>query len=1156
MSEAGANAFTLTEGDMPMDTTGNAAADGIAETAGNLMGLLSPEGPVQAIFGYMGQVFWGIAPKLATILKVPVNLVQRSLTASGGMAVLGGYTTESFKETPKEMGKGAVVGAFMGVAEHIAGPVMNAVSKRFGVPVGSKAEMALEVIHTQGTSMSALSAGYGILEGKSAKEVARDAVTGYALGALLGGLSVGYNEARFRMQGKGFTMKGQKGQDINKVIKKMMEDGWVQVRPGVFEHPNQPPGYHRTLEVEYKGETISLSRLMRQHGGEIPKGTIFPEGAGAPGVPAETPRRISGLIGEGGEVTPRTTEVTPTAPATAAVTEGKMPQAARDLVVRTKNPLKKEYGRGIITWLEGGKKPSIPEGLSEAEAQDIETKLVKMAEREGMAPAETTPVTPEPTETEAAPPPEGEPAGAEKQIQDWLDSVTADYPAESKKSVQEGIMRFIAENNDTVRKQGLEAVPRLAAEAGYIEKAPVVEVAPKEPEKPPESAKEPWLMTRDEFLQEKLNKYPNAPKMQMEAWESQYDTALADSPRDADIPLHVFDTLNPELQRHLMKYNSKLEKAVLEREAKKGLEGDKKKPAPGAKVPDQVRLGRFITHKGTEGIAYKDDRGGYRMKFEGSDIEYNYSLNFVKEWIEEPGDKKGLGEDKEKKPASKPKSLTISDYGLHIEKTKTARGNPVWEVSGNTHQHKDALKKAGGKWYGAKRVWSFYGDNDPTGTLLDVLAGKEVKISDVDTGEAGITETTGSGKITGLDSRIPIQQAEKAHYGQFLITRGGIPSDAQKGPGNDPAISKILRPHQVDGVNMAVAAIDQYGGFILADGTGAGKTMQIVATMNHYAKHGEKVLVVVPNRTIINDAYRRDAEMLGIEYNEVKNGVLESGKINITTYASLNKVREAPDYVAFDESHSLKNVDAARSKLGRRMAINAKGALFASATPFDKGEHLPYLEKTGIFSMKSHDQVMVSLGYKKDTIKVKTSYGERQVTVWKPDASLESRVKRMDMLFDEIADLGIMVKREVSMDKVAVGYWNISLPAEAHVKMNEIEDFYLNKYEVGDVSQLFPLAKAQMLMAQRRFQEHYKVADVYALAKSEIDAGRQVIIFATRTSPSHLKEQVYATMGGKRVLVDEFIVDTSPPTLPDIAEMFEKEGFKCSKIYGSGNVDK
>lgn len=400
MSEAGANAFTLTEGDMPMDTTGNAAADGIAETAGNLMGLLSPDGPVQAIFGYMGQVLWGIAPKLATILKVPVNLVQRSLTASGGMAVLGGYTAESLKETPKEMGKGAVVGAFMGVAEHIAGPVMNAVSKRFGVPVGSKAEMALEVIHTQGTSMSALSAGYGILEGKSAKEVARDAVTGYALGALLGGLSVGYNEARLRMQGKGFTMKGQKCQDINKVIKKMMEDGWVQIRPGVFEHPNQPPGYHRTLEVEYKGETISLSRLMRQHGGEIPKGTIFPEGAGAPGVPAKTPRRISGLIGEGGEVTPRATEVAPTAPATTAVTEGKMPQAARDLVVRTKNPLKKEYGRGVITWLEGGEKPPIPEGLSEAEAQDIETKLVKMAEREGITVPET--------EKEAMPPPEGE----------------------------------------------------------------------------------------------------------------------------------------------------------------------------------------------------------------------------------------------------------------------------------------------------------------------------------------------------------------------------------------------------------------------------------------------------------------------------------------------------------------------------------------------------------------------------------------------------------------------------------------------------------------------------------------------------------------------------------------------------------------------------
>ena len=77
MSEAGADAFTLTEGDMPKATTGNSAADGIADTVGGLMGFLNPEGPAKA-FNYARQVLWNIAPKLSTMLKVPVGMIYKS----------------------------------------------------------------------------------------------------------------------------------------------------------------------------------------------------------------------------------------------------------------------------------------------------------------------------------------------------------------------------------------------------------------------------------------------------------------------------------------------------------------------------------------------------------------------------------------------------------------------------------------------------------------------------------------------------------------------------------------------------------------------------------------------------------------------------------------------------------------------------------------------------------------------------------------------------------------------------------------------------------------------------------------------------------------------------------------------------------------------
>ena len=66
-------------------------------------------------------------------------------------------------------------------------------------------------------------------------------------------------------------------------------------------------------------------------------------------------------------------------------------------------------------------------------------------------------------------------------------------------------------------------------------------------------------------------------------------------------------------------------------------------------------------------------------------------------------------------------------------------------------------------------------------------------------------------------------------------------------------------------LNMLLPRIDNYGGFILADGTGAGKTMQELVVAAHYAQHHNTVLIVVPNRAIINKAFRQDAQTLGIE---------------------------------------------------------------------------------------------------------------------------------------------------------------------------------------------------------------------------------------------------------------------------------------------------
>ena len=443
VSEAGADAFTLSEGEMPKATTGNTTADGIADTIGSLMGFLHPGGPVQALT-YASQVLWNIAPRLSKVLKVPTNLVYRSLSAGTGLAAIGGYKSDTIKEMPKEMLKGGIAGAFMGASEHIAGPMINSITRKLGIPVESTTEKLLEAIHTQGTTFSTLSAGYSILEGKSAEEVAQDALTGYMLGGLFGGLSYGYSRVTTKIvTDKGKTLR----------VKEFMKIVEEQGLSPQYDAKGKHTGYWMTsdgkqvfgLTVSYKGKSYHLGELidrpilekaMSFDFGELPRG-IEPIGISrtpytSPRYEGHIPQGASratadfyahpefGTIptdpgAKGGASRTRVTKeplgllasAKGKTPVSAEGTAGKMPQHAYDLVVRTKSPPKKQYGRELIGWLEGGEKPVVPQGLSEAEARDIETKLTRMAERAGVTtslgakpPGLTTTAPPVPTTDE------------------------------------------------------------------------------------------------------------------------------------------------------------------------------------------------------------------------------------------------------------------------------------------------------------------------------------------------------------------------------------------------------------------------------------------------------------------------------------------------------------------------------------------------------------------------------------------------------------------------------------------------------------------------------------------------------------------------------------------------------------------------------------
>ena len=325
---------------------------------------------------------------------------------------------------------------------------------------------------------------------------------------------------------------------------------------------------------------------------------------------------------------------------------------------------------------------------------------------------------------------------------------------------------------------------------------------------------------------------------------------------------------------------------------------------------------------------------------------------------EEARDKQRQEREQKEQEAKEPTVAEIlEEAGLEVTEGVTRRGNAVWEVSGNTKVHRHVLKSLGGKWYNPKKVWSFY-DGDPSAEIARKLADLPTREEDAggpDDGRTGVgvdSEDAGDGAQSGvaaeerdrleqLRERLNQSGRERADDQDVseavtretvdLLERGlelGVPEQAIK--------------DQVEDVGLIKDAFDRgRGAFVLAGGTGTGKTFVIAAAIREMRESGYqgRVLWVTVNQNQIEQAKRDTADY-------------ELGNVEYTTYASLSRgnVPDPGGVVVFDESHRIKNTDSNAGEAGAEIIHSSRFALFASATPFSNPVELEYLSPTGIFS--------------------------------------------------------------------------------------------------------------------------------------------------------------------------------------------------------------
>lgn len=316
------------------------------------------------------------------------------------------------------------------------------------------------------------------------------------------------------------------------------------------------------------------------------------------------------------------------------------------------------------------------------------------------------------------------------------------------------------------------------------------------------------------------------------------------------------------------------------------------------------------------------------------------------------------------------------------------------------------------------------------------------------------------------------------------------------------SVRQHLNPAQQQGAALAIDAMTKHGGFLLADGTGVGKTRQQLAVAKHFLDAGNKVVIVSPAEVIKPDwkkgtmagSFAHDSAAMGVPVKLTKGDAgLAPGSVHVTTYNELGKLKPHIDkntVVLYDESHFMKNRDSARYKHGKDITDAAGAVLYATATPGDKPLHIAHLAKTGVFGNAGATKTYEKLGMRL----VDQHIGKGQYRkVWQidPKVGYGEAVRRLSGLFDQMTKDGLMVKRELSMDGVDVGMHHTPLTLEQH---DEIDKVYKDTLAATDNN------KAVALMAARLHQEPMKVPATAKMVQEELAAGRSPVVFVGRVN--------------------------------------------------------
>jgi SNF2 family DNA or RNA helicase len=253
---------------------------------------------------------------------------------------------------------------------------------------------------------------------------------------------------------------------------------------------------------------------------------------------------------------------------------------------------------------------------------------------------------------------------------------------------------------------------------------------------------------------------------------------------------------------------------------------------------------------------------------------------------------------------------------------------------------------------------------------------------------------------------------------------------------NDSVVWKKLFRFQRDGVIGAIDKLERYGGCIIADSVGLGKTFEALAVIKYYELRNDRVLVLCPKRlrdnwTLYKSNDKRNSLAADRLHYDVLNHTDLSRDGGVSGDIDLSHVNWGNyDLVVIDESHNFRNKPthkARDSRYDRLMQRTIKAGvktrvLMLSATPVNN--RLADLKNQIAFVTEGNDTALTEHGIA--SIEATTRLAQKQFNTWLKFAENERRPARLiDMLgFDyfKLLDLLTIARSRKHIEK----YYGVS----------------------------------------------------------------------------------------------------------------------------------